>query len=157
MSFGEATGFLRIGVVVVVVSHQTRCIFPNLGVWNIMRKNLSGVGPAAVDPRARERWHVHQPRRLELDFREHHGLRSDDLQAVLGDHKLNNRMVHDSWEIAVGVERGVFTKSGTIECLKELMTTEKGAKMRKNVSLLRNKVVAVVDSQGISSKNFDKL
>ncbi|XP_047959755.1 flavonol 3-O-glucosyltransferase F3GT2-like [Salvia hispanica] len=74
-----------------------------------------------------------------------------------GDHKLNSRMVQDSWGIGVRVEGGVFTKSGTIECLMELMTTEKGAKMRENVSLLRNKAVAAVDSQGSSSRNFDKL
>ncbi|KAL1535142.1 flavonol 3-O-glucosyltransferase F3GT2-like [Salvia divinorum] len=66
-------------------------------------------------------------------------------------------MVQDSCGIGVRVEGGVFTKSGTIECLRELMTTEKGVKMRENVSLLRKKAVAAVDSQGSSSKNFNKL
>ncbi|KAG6430129.1 hypothetical protein SASPL_108191 [Salvia splendens] len=39
MSFGEATGFLGIGVVVVVVSHRTRRPFPNLGFGWLVSKS----------------------------------------------------------------------------------------------------------------------
>ncbi|KAG6428874.1 hypothetical protein SASPL_106913 [Salvia splendens] len=76
---------------------------------------------------------------------------------VFAEQKLNSRMVADLWRIGVRVEGGVFSKNGAIECLQEMMTREEGVKIRENVSLLRNKALAAVDSQGSSSNNFHKL
>nr|QCP68996.1 flavonoid 3-O-glucosyltransferase [Salvia miltiorrhiza] len=74
-----------------------------------------------------------------------------------GDQMLNSRMVQDSWKVGVRVKGGVFTKSETVESLRELMTTEKGEKMRENVGVLKDKAMAAVEPQGTSSKNFIKL
>lgn len=74
-----------------------------------------------------------------------------------GDQKLNSRMVQDSWKIGVRVKGGAFTKNETVDSLQELMKTEKGAKMRENVTLLKEMAMAAVKAEGSSSKNFEKL
>ncbi|PIN20525.1 UDP-glucuronosyl and UDP-glucosyl transferase [Handroanthus impetiginosus] len=75
---------------------------------------------------------------------------------TMADHKLNARMVVDSWKIGVGVE-GVLTKSKTIEALNHVMFSEVGKSIRENIYRLKEKALDAVKLDGSSTKNYKKL
>ena len=73
-----------------------------------------------------------------------------------GDQKLNRRMVEDLWRIGVGVEGGVFTKSGLARDL-ELVLGKEGEKMREKIGVLKELARKAVESNGSSTRNFSTL
>ncbi|KAF5749341.1 UDP-glucose: flavonoid 3-O-glucosyltransferase [Tripterygium wilfordii] len=71
-----------------------------------------------------------------------------------GDQRLNGRMVEDVWEIGVRVEGGVFTKNAFIASLDQILSEEKGKKMRENVKGLKEAAERAVGPKGSSIKNL---
>ncbi|XP_073132460.1 anthocyanidin 3-O-glucosyltransferase-like [Henckelia pumila] len=74
-----------------------------------------------------------------------------------GDHKLNSRMIEDSWKIGVMVKGGVFTKNETIEALECIMASDAGEAMRENVKKMKDRAKEAMGSGGSSSRNFSTL
>ncbi|KAK6151500.1 hypothetical protein DH2020_014135 [Rehmannia glutinosa] len=74
-----------------------------------------------------------------------------------GDQMINRRRVQDVWRIGVGVEGGVFTKSGMMTALDVVMCGEEGKKMRENIGRLRECASRAVAENGSSTENFKSL
>ncbi|EEF42341.1 anthocyanidin 3-O-glucosyltransferase 7 [Ricinus communis] len=74
-----------------------------------------------------------------------------------GDQRINGRMVEDVWEIGLKVEGGLLTKNGVIESLDQILSTEKGKKMRENIRTLKELAERAIGPKGNSSKNFTEL
>lgn len=73
-----------------------------------------------------------------------------------GDQKLNRRMVEDVWRIGVGVQGGVFTKTGLATSL-ELVFGNEGSKMRHNIGVFKHLARKAVGPNGSSTINFSIL
>ncbi|XP_059633134.1 flavonol 3-O-glucosyltransferase F3GT2-like [Cornus florida] len=78
-------------------------------------------------------------------------------RSFFGDQKLNSRLVEDVWRIGVCVEGGVFAKSGTINGLDVVLSSEKGKKMRENIAVLKESAKIAVGPNGSSTENFKTL
>ncbi|KAL6525445.1 hypothetical protein OROHE_015752 [Orobanche hederae] len=74
-----------------------------------------------------------------------------------GDQRLNSRMVEGTWKIGVRVGGGFFTKKGTVEALRRVMSEEGGRGIRENVCRLKEKARNAVGVAGSSTRNFEKL
>ncbi|KAI3472446.1 hypothetical protein Pfo_029566 [Paulownia fortunei] len=74
-----------------------------------------------------------------------------------GDQMINRRRVEDVWKIGVGVEGGVFTKSGMTTALDLVLLKEEGKKMRENIGRLRECASRAVAENGSSTENFKSL
>nr|ACI15395.1 UDP-glucose: flavonoid 3-O-glucosyltransferase [Vitis amurensis] len=74
-----------------------------------------------------------------------------------GDQRLNGRMVEDVLEIGVRIEGGVFTKSGLMSCFDQILSQEKGKKLRENLRALRETADRAVGPKGSSTENFKTL
>lgn len=73
-----------------------------------------------------------------------------------GDQRLNGRMVEDVLEIGVRIE-GVFTKSGLMSSFDQILSQEKGKRMRENLRALRETADRAVGPNGSSTENFKTL
>lgn len=71
-----------------------------------------------------------------------------------GDHGLNMRMVESVWKIGIGVEGGVFTKSGTMKAVEQILLHDQGKKMREKLGVLKELGIKAVGPQGSSFKNL---
>ncbi|XP_042976799.1 anthocyanidin 3-O-glucosyltransferase 7-like [Carya illinoinensis] len=77
---------------------------------------------------------------------------------ILGDNKMNGRMVEDVWEIGVRVEGGVFTKKGMVKSLELVLGHDQhGRRMREKIRDLKELVVKAAGPDGIASKDFKTL
>ncbi|KAB1224452.1 Anthocyanidin 3-O-glucosyltransferase 2 [Morella rubra] len=98
---------------------------------------------------------------------------------ILGDNRMNGRMVVDVWGIGVGVEGGVFTKNGMLESLKvvlgqgermpvkardtrdfvrnAVLGQEQGKRMREKIKDIKDLVVKAAGPNGIAFKDFKTL
>ncbi|KAF8400372.1 hypothetical protein HHK36_013670 [Tetracentron sinense] len=76
---------------------------------------------------------------------------------ILGDHRLNGRMVTDVWQIGVGIEGGVFTRDGTMWGLDLILSKEKGKRMREKIGVIKEMMEKAIGPQGSSSENFKTL
>jgi anthocyanidin 3-O-glucosyltransferase len=77
---------------------------------------------------------------------------------ILGDNKMNGRMVEEVWEIGVRVEGGVFTKNGMLKSLKLVLGIhEGGRRMREKIRDLKEIVIKASGPNGIASKDFKTL
>ncbi|PIN01048.1 UDP-glucuronosyl and UDP-glucosyl transferase [Handroanthus impetiginosus] len=74
-----------------------------------------------------------------------------------GDQMMNRRRVEDVWRIGVGVEGGIFTKSGMAGALNLVLFEEEGKKMRENIGGLRECALRAVAENGSSTQNFKSL
>ncbi|KAL3532863.1 hypothetical protein ACH5RR_006384 [Cinchona calisaya] len=74
-----------------------------------------------------------------------------------GDQKLNSRMVQDGWKIGLKVDGGVFTKSGTINAIQYILSSDKGKAISENVRVLKEKALDAVKPNGSSTRNFQEL
>lgn len=74
-----------------------------------------------------------------------------------GDQRLNERVVEDVWEIGVKVEGGVFTKNGVINSLDQILSQEKGKKMRESIGALKELAKRATGPKGSSTNNFTAL
>lgn len=73
-----------------------------------------------------------------------------------GDQNLNRRLVQDVWRIGVGVEGGVFTKSGLTRDL-HLILAHEGRKMREKIGVLKELGRKAIESNGSLTTNFISL
>ncbi|XP_042974849.1 anthocyanidin 3-O-glucosyltransferase 7-like [Carya illinoinensis] len=77
---------------------------------------------------------------------------------ILGDNKMNGRMVEDVWGIGVRVEGGVFTKKGMVKSLELVLGHDQhGRRMREKIRGLKELVVKAAGPDGIASKDFKTL
>ncbi|XP_035550317.1 anthocyanidin 3-O-glucosyltransferase 7-like [Juglans regia] len=77
---------------------------------------------------------------------------------VLGDNKMNGRMVEDVWEIGLRVEGGVFTKKGMVKSLELVLGHDQhGRRMREKIRDLKELIVKAAGPDGIASKDFKTL
>ncbi|KAL9224265.1 hypothetical protein vseg_000321 [Gypsophila vaccaria] len=77
---------------------------------------------------------------------------------MLGDQKLNQRIIECELKYGVGIEGGCFTQSGTIDVLNQVLSSEKGQEMRKNVEELKNLAEeSVKEGGGTSLENLNVL
>ncbi|KAL2338608.1 hypothetical protein Fmac_013054 [Flemingia macrophylla] len=71
-----------------------------------------------------------------------------------GDQSLNTATLEHVWGIGGGLEKGVFTKEGTVKALQSIMSTENGKMMRQKIVELKDSAMAAAGPEGDSTKNF---
>uniref|UniRef100_A0A2N9GBD6 Glycosyltransferase n=1 Tax=Fagus sylvatica TaxID=28930 RepID=A0A2N9GBD6_FAGSY len=77
---------------------------------------------------------------------------------ILGDNKMNGRMVEEEWEIGVRVEGGFFTKNGMLKSLELVLGVhERGMRMRKKIRELKEIVVKASGPHAVATKHFKTL
>ncbi|KAA8522771.1 hypothetical protein F0562_009194 [Nyssa sinensis] len=75
----------------------------------------------------------------------------------LGDNHLNAWMIETVWRIGVGIEGGVFTKSGTMRALELIFSHENGKKMKEQIGVVKELALRAVGPNGSSTQNFKTL
>nr|BAD52005.1 UDP-glucose:flavonol 3-O-glucosyltransferase [Dianthus caryophyllus]BAF75881.1 glucosyltransferase [Dianthus caryophyllus] len=76
---------------------------------------------------------------------------------IIGDQELNQRIVEIELKFGIGIEGGCFTQSGTTNALNQVLASEKGEEMRKNVEELKKLAEESVKQGGSSNENFNAL
>lgn len=79
------------------------------------------------------------------------------VRPVVGDHRLNARMVQDEWKIGTIVDNGVITKSGLLKSLDLIMRQEGGEMIQTNVRKFKQVAELAIGPEGSSTKNFKAL
>ncbi|KAI5347333.1 PREDICTED: anthocyanidin [Prunus dulcis] len=74
-----------------------------------------------------------------------------------GDQRVNARLVEEVLEIGVTVEDGVFTKHGMIKYFDEVLSQQRGKKMRDNINTVKLLAQESVEPKGGSAQNFKLL
>lgn len=76
---------------------------------------------------------------------------------MLGDQKVNQRFIESVFGVGVGLEGGVFTKSGAIKALHRVLSSDQGKEMRRNVQVLRGLAEESTKQGGSSIENLNAL
>ncbi|XP_074278911.1 anthocyanidin 3-O-glucosyltransferase 7-like [Silene latifolia] len=76
---------------------------------------------------------------------------------MLGDQVLNQRVIETDLKFGMGIEGGELTQSGTINALNQVLASEEGKQMRKNVEELKMLAEESVKPGGSSFKDFNAL
>nr|BAD06514.1 anthocyanin 3-O-galactosyltransferase [Aralia cordata] len=75
-----------------------------------------------------------------------------------GDHHINTWMVENVWKIGVRIEGGVFTRTGTMNALEQvLLSQEKGKKLKEQITVFKELALKAVGPNGSSTQNFKRL
>ncbi|KAK2979454.1 hypothetical protein RJ640_015083 [Escallonia rubra] len=74
-----------------------------------------------------------------------------------GDQLLDSWMVENEWEFGVRIEGGVFSKTGTMRALEQVLSNERGHHLREQVLLYKELAHKAVGPNGSSTKNFKAL
>ncbi|KAF7845126.1 UDP-glycosyltransferase 74G1-like [Senna tora] len=76
-----------------------------------------------------------------------------------GDQNTNAKFIKDVWKIGIRVqvdEKGCFTRQEMKECVKEIMKSERGKEIKKNVMYWRNVAINAIGEGGSSDQNIDQ-
>ncbi|KAI4335446.1 hypothetical protein L6164_014090 [Bauhinia variegata] len=74
-----------------------------------------------------------------------------------GDQNLNTRLIETVWEIGVGVDNGVFTKSAVLKALELTLSSEKGKLMRQKIAMFKESAMKAAKPNGNSQTNLKTL
>ncbi|KAK9697214.1 hypothetical protein RND81_08G022000 [Saponaria officinalis] len=76
---------------------------------------------------------------------------------MLGDQALNQRIIECELEFGIGIEGGSLTQSSTINALNQVLSSERGEEMRRNVEELQKLAEESVQQGGSSFENLNIL
>nr|BAF49310.1 UDP-glucose:anthocyanidin 3-O-glucosyltransferase [Lobelia erinus] len=79
------------------------------------------------------------------------------MRPFFGEQQLNTWMVENVWRIGVRVKGGVFTRSGTVQALEEVLLHQKGKKLKEQVVVFKELAHKAVGPSGSSTENFKTL
>lgn len=74
-----------------------------------------------------------------------------------GDHRMIGRTVEDVWGVGVGVEGGVFTKSGLLKSLEVIFGDHQGKEIKRNAQALKEVVLKAAEPNGIAARDLQIL
>ncbi|KAF7845121.1 UDP-glycosyltransferase 74G1-like [Senna tora] len=75
------------------------------------------------------------------------------------DQNTNAKLIMDVWKVGITAkvdEKDCFTRQEVKECVKEIMESERGKEMKKNVMYWKNMARNAIDEGGSSDKNIDE-
>ncbi|PRQ36575.1 putative flavonol 3-O-glucosyltransferase [Rosa chinensis] len=73
------------------------------------------------------------------------------------DQHINMRSVEVVWQIGVRIEGGVFTKTGAVKALEQVLFLEQGKEMRQRIGVLKQLAQEAVGPNGRSAQNLRAL
>lgn len=79
------------------------------------------------------------------------------MRPFFGEQQLNTWMVENVWRMGVRVKGGVFTRSGIVQALEEVLLSQKGKKLKEQVVGFKELAHKAVGPSGSSTANFKTL